>query len=72
MSKTGLFSAVVTTFVAQTYQNLQANYTAMSASLLFELVVVQHAITNGSSVEAISSSPLNPTLSSLPLPRMFG
>ncbi|KAK0442900.1 hypothetical protein EV421DRAFT_1903869 [Armillaria borealis] len=35
----GLFSAVVTTFVAQTYQNLQADYTTMFASLLFEPVL---------------------------------
>ncbi|PBK62858.1 hypothetical protein ARMSODRAFT_1008013 [Armillaria solidipes] len=31
------------------------------ASLLFELVLVQRAIANGSLVDAISSSPLNPT-----------
>ncbi|KAK0458598.1 uncharacterized protein EV420DRAFT_1270391 [Desarmillaria tabescens] len=62
----GLFSAVVTTFVSQTYQNLQADYTAMSASLLFELVLVQRAIANGSSVDAISSSPLNPNTAFVP------
>ncbi len=38
MSKAGLFSAVMTTFVAQTYQSLQTDCTAMSASLLFEPV----------------------------------
>ncbi|PBK65499.1 hypothetical protein ARMSODRAFT_1022302 [Armillaria solidipes] len=37
----GLFSAVVTSFVAQTYQSLQVDYVQMSASLLFELVAVQ-------------------------------
>ncbi len=62
MSKAGLFSAVVTTFVAQTYQNLQPDYTAMSASLLFELILIQRAIANGSSVNAIAPSPLNPTI----------
>ncbi|PBK83119.1 hypothetical protein ARMGADRAFT_679783 [Armillaria gallica] len=62
----GLFSAVVTTFVAQTYQNLQPDYTAMSASLLFELVLIQRAITNGSSVNAIAPSPLNPTIAFVP------
>ncbi|PBK83082.1 hypothetical protein ARMGADRAFT_678549 [Armillaria gallica] len=74
VSKAGLFSAVVTTFVAQTYQDLQAYHTAMSASLLFELVLIQRAIVNGSSVDAISSSPLNvtPTPSLFPLPRAFG
>ncbi|KAK0225024.1 hypothetical protein EDD85DRAFT_795257 [Armillaria nabsnona] len=58
----GLFSAAVTTFVAKTYQNLQADYTPMSASLLSELVLIQRAIANGSSVDAISSSPLNPSI----------
>ncbi|SJL04806.1 uncharacterized protein ARMOST_08177 [Armillaria ostoyae] len=56
MSKASLFSTVVTTFVAQTYQNLQADYAAMSASLLFKLVLVQHAIANASSAATISSS----------------
>ncbi|KAK0185917.1 hypothetical protein F5146DRAFT_1068496 [Armillaria mellea] len=62
----GLFSAVVTTFVAQTYQNLQADYTAISASLLFELVLVQRAIANGSSVNSIAPSPLNPVIAFVP------
>ncbi|PBK62393.1 hypothetical protein ARMSODRAFT_997255 [Armillaria solidipes] len=54
----GLFSAVVTTFVTQTYQNLQADYTAM--------LLIQHAIANGSSVDTISSSPLNPSIVFVP------
>ncbi|KAK0489230.1 hypothetical protein IW261DRAFT_1414600 [Armillaria novae-zelandiae] len=58
----GLFSAVVTTIVAQTYQSLQADYAAMSTSLLFELILVQRAIANGSSVDTISASPLNPRI----------
>ncbi|KAK0188615.1 hypothetical protein F5146DRAFT_877256, partial [Armillaria mellea] len=62
----GLFSAVVTTIVAQTYQSLQADYAAMSASLLFELVLVQRAIANGSSVDAIPASPLNPRIGFVP------
>ncbi len=66
MSKAGLFSAVVTTFVAQTYQNLQVDYAAMSASLLYESVLVQRAIANGSSVSSIASSPLNPTITFVP------
>ncbi|KAK0432581.1 hypothetical protein EV421DRAFT_1742219 [Armillaria borealis] len=36
----GLFSAVVITLVVQTSQNLQPNYAAMSASLLYESVLV--------------------------------
>ncbi|PBK83141.1 hypothetical protein ARMGADRAFT_872577, partial [Armillaria gallica] len=62
----GLFSAVVTTFVAQTSQSLQPDYAAMSASLLYESVLVQRAIANGSSVNSISPSPLNPTITFVP------
>ncbi|KAK0227823.1 hypothetical protein IW262DRAFT_1454998 [Armillaria fumosa] len=62
----GLFSAVVTTFVAQTYQNLQVNYAAMSASLLYESVLVQRAIANGASVNSIAPSPFNPTIPFVP------
>ncbi|PBK83125.1 hypothetical protein ARMGADRAFT_945379, partial [Armillaria gallica] len=62
----GLFSAVVTTFVAQTYQNLQVDYAAMSASLLYESVLVQRAIANGSPVNSIAPSPLNPTITFVP------
>ncbi|PBK93096.1 hypothetical protein ARMGADRAFT_1080268 [Armillaria gallica] len=56
----GLFSAVVTTFVIQTSQSLQADYAQVSASLLFELVLVQRAIANGSPVDTIPVSSLNP------------
>ncbi|KAK0227875.1 hypothetical protein IW262DRAFT_561167 [Armillaria fumosa] len=62
----GLFSAVVTSFIAQTYQNLQADYNAMTASLLFELVFVQRAIATGSSVKSITPSHLNPTIAFVP------
>ncbi|KAK0458627.1 uncharacterized protein EV420DRAFT_1221648, partial [Desarmillaria tabescens] len=62
----GLFSAVVTTFVIQTSQNLQPDYAAMSASLLYESVLVQHAIANGSSVDTITPSPLSPSIAFVP------
>ncbi|KAK0227870.1 hypothetical protein IW262DRAFT_1246611, partial [Armillaria fumosa] len=62
----GLFSAVVTTFVAQTSQSLQPDYTAMLASLLYESVLVQRAIANGSPVNSIAPSPLNPTITFVP------
>ncbi|KAK0492191.1 hypothetical protein EDD18DRAFT_1015114, partial [Armillaria luteobubalina] len=62
----GLFSAVVTTFVAQTSQSLQPDYAAMSASLLYESVLIQRAIANGSSVNTIAPSPLNPTTAFIP------
>ncbi|KAK0196039.1 hypothetical protein F5146DRAFT_315306 [Armillaria mellea] len=56
----GLFSAVVTTFVSQTSQNLQADYAQVSASLLFEMVLIQRAIANGSSLATVPASSLNP------------
>ncbi|KAK0442866.1 hypothetical protein EV421DRAFT_1681148, partial [Armillaria borealis] len=62
----GLFSAVVTTFVVQTSQSLQPDYAAMSASLLYESVLVQRAIANGSPINAIAPSPLNPTIAFVP------
>ncbi|PBK62935.1 hypothetical protein ARMSODRAFT_558636 [Armillaria solidipes] len=62
----GLFSAVVTTFVTQTSQSLLPDYAAMSASLLYESVLVQRAIANGSSVNMITPSPLNPTITFVP------
>ncbi|SJL04767.1 uncharacterized protein ARMOST_08137 [Armillaria ostoyae] len=62
----GLFSAVVTTFVVQTSQSLQPDYAAMSASLLYESVLIQRAIANGSPVNSITPSPLNPTITFVP------
>ncbi|KAK0503503.1 hypothetical protein EDD18DRAFT_634569 [Armillaria luteobubalina] len=58
----GLFSAVVTTFVAQTSQSLQADYTEMSANLLFEMINIQRAIASGASLDTIAPSPLNPNI----------
>ncbi|KAG7453275.1 uncharacterized protein BT62DRAFT_867964, partial [Guyanagaster necrorhizus] len=57
----GLFSAVVTTFVAQTSQNLQVDYSEVSAFLLYEMVNIQRAIASGAGVDSVSASPLNPT-----------
>ncbi|KAK0441444.1 hypothetical protein EV421DRAFT_1711780, partial [Armillaria borealis] len=62
----GLFSAVVTTLVVQTSQSLQPDYAAMSASLLYESILVQRAIANGSSVSSIAPSPLNPSIAFVP------
>ncbi|KAK0496592.1 hypothetical protein EDD18DRAFT_1074216, partial [Armillaria luteobubalina] len=56
----GLFSAVVTTFVAQTSQSLQVDNGAITASLLFELVNVQRAASNGSLVNDVPRSGLTP------------
>ncbi|KAK0459337.1 uncharacterized protein EV420DRAFT_1642306 [Desarmillaria tabescens] len=59
-ARAGLFSAVVTTFVSQTSQSLQADYTQVSASLLFEMVLIQRALANGSSLDNVPVSSLNP------------
>ncbi|PBK78479.1 hypothetical protein ARMSODRAFT_42546 [Armillaria solidipes] len=58
----GLFSAVVTTFVVQTSQSLQADYSEMSANLLFELINIQRAIASGASLDTVAPSPLNPNI----------
>lgn len=46
----------MTTFVTQTYQSLQQDPQAISAVLLLELIAVQRALSNGSSVNEIPSS----------------
>ncbi|KAK0439218.1 hypothetical protein EV421DRAFT_876136 [Armillaria borealis] len=57
----GLFSAVVTTFVVQTSQNLQLDFGEVSASLLFELVLIQRAVASGVSIDQVPGSRLTPT-----------
>ncbi|KAK0190053.1 hypothetical protein F5146DRAFT_649443 [Armillaria mellea] len=59
----GLFSAILSTFVIQTAQNLQPDYTAASASLLIELVGYQRAASNLSSIPL---SPFYPAISFSP------
>ncbi|KAK0451102.1 hypothetical protein EV421DRAFT_1212204 [Armillaria borealis] len=56
----GLFSAVVTTFLVQTSQSLQADYAEMSANLLFEMINIQRAAASGASLDSVAASPLNP------------
>ncbi|KAL1731874.1 hypothetical protein EV714DRAFT_167052, partial [Schizophyllum commune] len=43
----GLFSAVVTTFVAQSSQSLTPDYAQITASLVYELVLMQRATASG-------------------------
>ncbi|KAK0196646.1 hypothetical protein F5146DRAFT_12211 [Armillaria mellea] len=62
----GLFSAVVIAFVVQTSQSLQADYAQISASLLFELLLVQRAISNGSPIDVVPVSLLNPQTAFVP------
>jgi hypothetical protein len=49
----GLFSSVLTTFVAQTSQALSPDNTAVSNSILLELISLQRAQANGTAFEAI-------------------
>ncbi|KAK0479940.1 hypothetical protein EDD18DRAFT_1023167, partial [Armillaria luteobubalina] len=54
----GLFSAIVTTFVAQTSQSLQVNYGQITTLLLIELINVQHSTSNGSLINDVPHSDL--------------
>ncbi|KAF9029723.1 hypothetical protein BDZ89DRAFT_1065206 [Hymenopellis radicata] len=57
----GLFSAVVTSFLVQVSQSLQADYTAMSAILLYDLVAIQLSIAEGPSSQVNITAPsVNP------------
>ena len=56
VTQAGLFSAVLTTFVAQTSQSLSNNFVAVSTSLLVEMVTLQRAQINGASIDSIPSS----------------
>ncbi len=56
--KAGLFSAVVTTFVAQTSQSLQVDYGEVTVSLLIELINVQCSALNGSLMNDVPRSDL--------------
>ncbi|KAA1478551.1 hypothetical protein DENSPDRAFT_861878 [Dentipellis sp. KUC8613] len=57
----GLFSAVVTTFVVQSSQSLQPDYSQVSARLLTELVGLQRAMANGVSPSVVPVSQQNAT-----------
>ncbi len=56
--KAGLFSAVVTTFVAQTSQSLQVDYGKVTTLLLIELINVQRSASNGSLINDVPRSDL--------------
>ncbi|KAF9031088.1 hypothetical protein BDZ89DRAFT_949035, partial [Hymenopellis radicata] len=55
----GLFSAVVTSFLVQVSQNLQADFSQMSALLLHDLLLVQLAMADGGTVNVTTPS-INP------------
>ncbi|KAL1664667.1 hypothetical protein GGF50DRAFT_54385 [Schizophyllum commune] len=54
----GLFSAVVTTFVAQSSQALSPDYAQITASLMYELVQIQRVATSGTPPD-VPMSPLS-------------
>ncbi|KAF9018393.1 hypothetical protein BDZ89DRAFT_960150, partial [Hymenopellis radicata] len=56
----GLFSSVVTTFVAQTSQSMQMPSDTITTSLVYELVNIQRASFNGTSVNDVPFSSLTP------------
>ncbi|KAF9003467.1 hypothetical protein BDZ89DRAFT_1080996 [Hymenopellis radicata] len=55
----GLFSAVLTTFVAQTSQSLQPDRATESTLLLREIAALQRAQMNGTFVDSIPSTPVD-------------
>lgn len=57
----GLFSSVVTTFLVEASQNLQADFTEMTTVLLFESVAIQRAMLGNQTSLAIPSTSLDPT-----------
>ncbi|KIY64603.1 hypothetical protein CYLTODRAFT_89562 [Cylindrobasidium torrendii FP15055 ss-10] len=58
----GLFAAVLTTFVAQTSQSLSPDNSAVTVSLLVELVAVQRAAITGSSLSDIAAADVAPAI----------
>lgn len=60
--KTGLFSAVIGSFLNSSTPSLQQDYTLVTASLLTELVIIQRTALSGGNISAIPHS--NLTLSS--------
>ncbi|KAF8183024.1 hypothetical protein K438DRAFT_1937634 [Mycena galopus ATCC 62051] len=58
----GLFSGVLTTFVSQTSQALSPDNTAISNSILLELVALQRAQANGTSIDLIPVADLSFTV----------
>ncbi|KAJ4475658.1 hypothetical protein J3R30DRAFT_3294094, partial [Lentinula aciculospora] len=65
-SLTALFSAIITTFVVQTYQQLSQDYSQMTAYLLYEPNQIQWALAYGTSLDVVSPSSISPTTNSTP------
>ncbi len=65
-TQSGLFSAVVTAFVAMTSQNLQMEYAPITAELMFKMVQLQRAALDGSDSASVQPSSWTPASSFLP------
>ncbi|PBK83022.1 hypothetical protein ARMGADRAFT_945592, partial [Armillaria gallica] len=57
----GLFSAIVSAFIVQSSGSLRPDYQQLSAYLLFDLINVQRALSNGTSLDNIITSGADPT-----------
>ncbi|KAK0471811.1 hypothetical protein IW261DRAFT_1301616, partial [Armillaria novae-zelandiae] len=64
----GLFSAIVSAFIAQSAVNLQPDYEKMSALLLFDQVNIQLGLASGISPNRITTSGADPTAHFNPKP----
>ncbi|KAF8915690.1 hypothetical protein CPB85DRAFT_1217315, partial [Mucidula mucida] len=62
----GLFSAVVTSFLVQISQKLEADFSQMSALLMHDLVLVQLSMAAGSSGPNLTAPSVDPTSSFTP------
>ncbi|KAF9025260.1 hypothetical protein BDZ89DRAFT_954029, partial [Hymenopellis radicata] len=58
----GLFSAVVTSFLVQISQKLEADFSEMSAILMHDLVLVQLSMVAGSSGPNLTAPSVDPTM----------
>ncbi|PBK79561.1 hypothetical protein ARMGADRAFT_950703, partial [Armillaria gallica] len=64
----GLFSAIVTAFIIQSSANLRPDYQKLSALLLFDQINIQRALANGTSLDRITASGVDPTAPFSPKP----
>ncbi|KAF9025242.1 hypothetical protein BDZ89DRAFT_1135549 [Hymenopellis radicata] len=62
----GLFSAVVTSFLVQISQKLEADFSEMSAILMHDLVLVQLSMVAGSSGSNLTAPSVDPTMAFSP------
>ncbi|KAK0226833.1 hypothetical protein EDD85DRAFT_891038, partial [Armillaria nabsnona] len=62
----GLFCSVVSNFLPLSSENLEPDYEAMSASLLFDQINIQLALANGTPLDDITTSGTDPTAPFIP------